>query len=94
MRIELGAVRLVLDNGEDMDEVLRGLLRHLTNKEIAALLGVSERTVRRWKVQGRLPARGSDQITLLELLRFLAPSGALAGVPPVAAGGAAAAAPA
>lgn len=75
MRIELGSVKLVLDSGEDVDEVLRRLLRHFTNKEIAALLGVSERTVRRWKEQGRLPSRGSGQITLLELLRFLGPTG-------------------
>ena len=70
--IEFGAVRVYLGDADEALAMLQALVRHITNKEAAALLGVSERTVRRWKREGRLPSRHGDQIMLVELLEHLA----------------------
>jgi hypothetical protein len=70
--VHLGSLRLELEESTAALEVLAGLLRHLNNKEVGGLLGISERTVRRWKVSGRLPSRDSEQVSLLELLVHLA----------------------
>ncbi|MBI3994034.1 MAG: hypothetical protein HY342_12235 [Candidatus Lambdaproteobacteria bacterium] len=70
--VHLGALRLELDEGDAALDVLTGLLRHLNNKEVGRLLGISERTVRRWKLSGRLPSKDNEQISLLELLLHLA----------------------
>lgn len=69
MVLEFGSVRVVLDDPEQVQAVLRDLLRQLTNREVADILGVTERTVRRWKLAGRLP--GAERTTLLALLRTL-----------------------
>lgn len=75
MHLELGGIRLVVESEAEMVEVLTAMLRHLTNKEVAGILGVSERTVRRWKEEGRLPDRGNEQVTLAELVAHLLPLG-------------------
>ena len=71
MKMELGSVRVVTESQEEIVDVLKTLLRHLSNKEVGALLNISERTVRRWKLSGRLPSRGSDPILLADLLACL-----------------------
>ena len=55
--IEVGAVKIHLQEGEEAVSMLEALLRPLSNKEVAAMIGISERTVMRWKQAGRLPAR-------------------------------------
>lgn len=82
-RIELGAIRLYFDSMEEAVAVLSALVRHLTNKEAATMLGVSERTVRRWKGEGRLTAAESGgALTLADLLqRHVAAAGRPAGLP-------------
>ena len=71
MRLELGALTLVVERQEDAAAFLRGLLRHLNNLELAELLGVTDKTVRRWKREGRLPRREGGQVMLLELLQHV-----------------------
>lgn len=73
MRLELGLVKLEVERQEDAAAFLRGLLRYLNNLELAAVLGVTDKTVRRWKREGRLPTREGGQIMLLDLLYHLAP---------------------
>jgi hypothetical protein len=73
MRLELGTVNVVLDADEDPAVFLKRLYRHLTNLEVGEILGVSNKTVQRWKREGRLPSRGTGQIMLLDLLHFLDP---------------------
>jgi len=81
MRLELGTVNVVLDADEDPAVFLKRLYRHLTNMEVGEILGVSNKTVQRWKREGRLPSRGTGQIMLLDLLHFLDP-GLAAGTRP------------
>ncbi|MCZ6730182.1 MAG: hypothetical protein O7C61_10795 [SAR324 cluster bacterium] len=71
--IEVGAVKIHLEKQEEATEMLEALLRPLSNKEIAAMIGISERTVMRWKLVGRLPSRGSGQVFMVDLIRHLAP---------------------
>lgn len=73
--IELGGLRIHLRADDDPVTVLQSLVRHLSNQEVADILGVSERTVRRWKRQGRLPDRGQARLKLADLLLALAPAG-------------------
>lgn len=73
MRLELGALTVEVERQEDAAAFVRGLLRHLNNVEVAGLLGVSTKTVRRWKRAGRLPDPAGGQINLLELLHHLQP---------------------
>ncbi|HKI99849.1 MAG TPA: helix-turn-helix domain-containing protein [bacterium] len=73
MRLELGALTVEVERQEDAADFLRGLFRHLNNKEVADLLGVTDKTVRRWRRAGRLPTRGGGQLTLLDLLHHLGP---------------------
>ena len=68
MQIQIGNITLVLEPGEDPTTMLQNLLRRLTNQELADFLGVSERTVRRWKMLGRLPGLHARP-ALLELLQ-------------------------
>ena len=68
----VGPCRLEFDSGETALVVIEGLMRHLNNKELGGLLGISERTVRRWKCSGRLPNKDNEQVSLLELLLHLA----------------------
>ena len=70
--IELGSVRIHLDANEDALELLRSLMRHVSNQEIADMLGISERTVRRWKHEGRLPRQGHARLKLADLIEHLA----------------------
>ena len=69
--IEVGAVKIHLGENEEPMPVLQSLMRPLNNKEIAAMIGISERTVVRWKQKGRLPARGNGQVFMLDMLRHL-----------------------
>ncbi len=69
--MNLGPIQMEFGQEEEALMVLRGLLRHVNNKEVAHLLGISERTVRRWKLAGRLPNREHEQVSLLELVNHL-----------------------
>ena len=71
--IEVGAVKIHLDENEEVVSLLQALLRPLNNKEIATVVGISERTVLRWKKEGRLPSRQKGQVLLVDLLRHIAP---------------------
>lgn len=71
--IEVGAVKIHLKENEEAVALLESLLRPLNNKEVAAMIGISERTVMRWKRSGRLPTRNKGQIFVLDLIRHLAP---------------------
>lgn len=71
--IEVGAVKFHLEEDEEAVKLLESLLRPLNNKEVAAMIGISERTVMRWKRLGRLPSRDTGQIFVLDLIRHLAP---------------------
>ena len=73
MRLELGALTVEVERQEDAAAFVRGLLRHLNNVEVAGLLGVSTKTVRRWKRTGRLPDPAGGQMHLLALLQHLQP---------------------
>lgn len=70
--IEIEDVKIHLEEGEDPIDVLKSLLKPLNNKEIAAMLGVCERTVIRWKDKGKLPTRGKGQIFVMDMLKHIA----------------------
>lgn len=70
--IEVGAVKIHLREDEEAMVLLEKLLRPMSNKEVAAMLGVSERTVMRWKRAGRLPSRESGQVFTVDLIRHVA----------------------
>ena len=72
-KIEVGGVVISLETGEEAMTMLQSLLRPLNNKEVASLIGISERTVARWKKNGRLPSRGTGQVFMMDLVRHLAP---------------------
>lgn len=69
--IELGNLRIHLKEDEDTVSLLQSLMRHVSNQEVADMLGISERTVRRWKREGRLPSRGSARLKLVDVLEHL-----------------------
>lgn len=69
--MNLGPIQMEFGQEEEALTVLRGLLRHVNNKEVAHLLGISERTVRRWKLSGQLPNKEHEQVSLLELVSHL-----------------------
>ena len=71
--IEIGEVKIHLDKNEDAVGMLQALLRPLSNKEVAVMIGISERTVVRWKQTGLLPARESGQLLFVDLVRHMAP---------------------
>jgi excisionase family DNA binding protein len=64
-----------LNADEDPVTVLRSLMRHVSNQEIADMLGISERTVRRWKHEGRLPRREHARLKLADLIAHLVRNG-------------------
>lgn len=70
--IEVGAVKIHLREDEEAMVLLEKLLRPMSNKEVAAMLGISERTVMRWKRAGRLPSRESGQVFMVDLIRHVA----------------------
>ena len=71
--IEIGEVKIHLEKNEEAVDMLQALLRPLSNKEVAAMIGISERTVVRWKQTGLLPARETGQLLLVDLVRHMAP---------------------
>ena len=71
--IEIGAVKIHLRENEEAETLLETLLRPLNNKEVAAMIGVSERTVMRWKQGGRLPYRKNGQMFMVDMIRHLVP---------------------
>jgi len=71
--IEIGEVKIHLEENEEAVGMLQALLRPLSNKEVASMIGISERTVVRWKQTGLLPARETGQLLLVDLVRHLAP---------------------
>ena len=84
LRLTVGSVSVEVEHQEAADAYLRSLLRLLNNLEVADLLGVTDKTVRRWKRSGRLPSRSGGQVMLLDLLAHLhtVPGSATAGLPP------------
>lgn len=68
MRVELGALKIELDEDDDVEAFFRGLFRHFNNMELSDMLGVSPKTVTRWKRDGRLPGGPGKGLTMLELL--------------------------
>ena len=72
--IELGFLQIHLPEGAEATGMVEILLRPLVNKQIAAMLGISERTVIRWKRAGMLPCRGKSQVFMMDLLRFVSES--------------------
>ena len=85
--IEMGGLKIHLTADEDAVSLVQALMRHLSNQEVADVLGVSERTVRRWKREGRLPDRGNARLRLADLVEHLA--GGVGGNSPEAPGTAA-----
>ena len=69
--IEVGAVKIHLQEDEEAVVLLEKLLRPMSNKEVAAMIGVSERTVMRWKRAGRLPSRDNGQVFMVDLIRHV-----------------------
>lgn len=73
MRLTLGEVIVEVDETQDVREVLALLMRTLTDQEAGRILDVSERTIGRWRKDGRLPGRnraGSSRLTMLDLLNL------------------------
>lgn len=68
MRLELGALRIELEEGDDVEAFFRSLFRHFNNTELSEILGVSPKTVTRWKRDGRLPGGPGKGLTMFELL--------------------------
>lgn len=68
MRLELGALKIELEEGDDVEAFFRSLFRHFNNMELSEMLGVSPKTVTRWKRDGRLPGGPGKGLTMLELL--------------------------
>ena len=66
--IELGPLRIHLGEGDDAIAMVQSLARRLSNQEAAEILGVSERTVRRWKRAGKLPGGDNSRLKLADLL--------------------------
>lgn len=75
MRLELGALSLVLEKGDDVDAVFRSLFRHLNNMELADMFGVSAKTVARWQQEERLPRGRGKGLMMLELFKSLGGEG-------------------
>lgn len=71
MRMTVGAVTVEVEHPDAAESFLRSLFRHLTNQEVAELLGVTDKTVRRWQRSGRLPYRPGGQTLLLDLVTYL-----------------------
>lgn len=69
--LKLGPIQLEFSREDEALTIIQGLMRHVNNKEVAGMLGISERTVRRWKLAGRLPNKEHEQISLLELMMHL-----------------------
>ncbi|MEE8434145.1 MAG: hypothetical protein V3S64_05085 [bacterium] len=78
MRLELGALKIELEEGDDVEAFFRSLFRHFNNMELSEMLGVSPKTVTRWKRDGRLPGGPGKGLTMLELLGAVK-EGAVAG---------------
>ena len=74
VRMTIGSVTVEVDQPDAADAFLRGLLRHLNNQEVAHLLGVTDKTVRRWQRAGRLPNRPGGQTLLLDLYAHMGPA--------------------
>ena len=73
--IEIGGLRIHLKPDEDPVTLLQSLMRHVSNQEVADILGISERTVRRWKQAGRLPRKGHARLKLADLIAYLTENG-------------------
>lgn len=68
MRLDIGPLRITLEPGEEPAALLGSLLRRLSNKELSHAIGVSDKTVQRWKQEGRLPTRKGGYVLLVDLL--------------------------
>lgn len=69
--IEIGGLRIHLTTNDDPVSLMQSLMRHVSNQEVADMLGISERTVRRWKKEGRLPRHGHARLKLADLIEHL-----------------------
>jgi hypothetical protein len=68
--MEVGAVRIHVGTVAEARELLAPFLRVTSRKELAQLLGISPRTLRRWSGNGRLGKMESPQ--LANVMRHLA----------------------
>ena len=73
MRVEVGAITIVVEKGDDSREIIRDLFKCMNNKEASEWLGVTPRTIAHWKREGWLPQRGMGQIMLVDLLTLNIP---------------------
>ena len=71
IRLELGALSVVIEDPDELKAFMRPLCHHMSQKETAEVLGISDRTLRRWRAERQLPLTGP--LTLMELLNALTP---------------------
>lgn len=69
--MEIGALRLHFESPEDMDAQLGRLGELVSVKEMAAMTGVSEKTVNRWKHLPDFPRNENGTITRAAFLQFI-----------------------
>jgi len=62
MRIELGPLKVELEKDEDPAVFFRGMFRRIGNEELSGILGVTPRTVQRWRRDGLLPRGGRPML--------------------------------
>jgi 6-phosphogluconate dehydrogenase (decarboxylating) len=60
--VEVGAVRVYVDTIAEVHAVLEPLLQFSSQKKLAQLLGISTRTLHRWRHSGRLPPAGGGML--------------------------------
>ena len=71
IRVTIGAMTIQADTQAELDATINSLAVTLGDKEMAALAGVSERTIRRWKSHPKFPRSASGTITRSNFLAFL-----------------------
>ena len=69
--LEIGALRLHFESPEDMDAQLGRMGELVSVKEMAAMIGVSERTVQSWKHLADFPRTENGAVTRAAFLQFL-----------------------
>ena len=69
--MEIGALRLHFESPEDMDAQLGRMGETVSNKEMAAMIGVSERTVQSWKHLPDFPRTENGAVTRAAFLEFV-----------------------
>lgn len=68
MELEFGPLRMKVETLTQAQTLIEHFSAHLSYRQAANFLGISERTLRRWRSSGRLPALRERPITRLALL--------------------------